>query len=117
MVDDDKGYRKLAETYLEKLEYSVLTVESAHLALEAVKNSRPDLIVSDFNMPGMDGVQFYFEIAKYHSHIPFVIVSGNPNEVFSRLCGSGPEILGKPHSFQEFGLLVKRMLNREKEKV
>jgi type II secretory ATPase GspE/PulE/Tfp pilus assembly ATPase PilB-like protein/ActR/RegA family two-component response regulator len=57
VVDDDRITRMLVKLLLEKDGYSVLEGENGHEALELAHRERPDLLIVDLMMPGMDGYQ------------------------------------------------------------
>ncbi len=57
VVDDDAMNRKMAERILTKNDLDVTTLSSGEELLEFVKTNRPDLILLDVNMPGMDGFE------------------------------------------------------------
>ncbi len=57
IVDDDMMNLKLAERILNKSDITVTKLSSGEELLEFVKNNRPDLILLDLNMPGMDGFE------------------------------------------------------------
>lgn len=56
LVDDDPNIRKLAKMSLERVgSWKVQAVASGHEALELLKTERPDVIILDVMMPGLDG--------------------------------------------------------------
>jgi CheY-like chemotaxis protein len=69
VVDDEEDMRKLmAELVKEAFAGSeVLTAPNAEQALESLKRHAADVVVSDFRMPGMDGIEFLILVAE---HIP-----------------------------------------------
>ena len=58
IVDDSKVIRKVARHILETLEYSVSEAGDGREALEMCRTSRPDVILLDWNMPVMSGIEF-----------------------------------------------------------
>ncbi|MCF8053226.1 MAG: response regulator [Desulfobacterales bacterium] len=74
VVDDLEEARHLLKKILEKNGFSVTTAANGKEALEAVRRSPPDLIVSDILMPEMDGYQFCQKVRQQEGldHIPFV---------------------------------------------
>jgi diguanylate cyclase (GGDEF)-like protein len=58
LVDDDRSIRLLYKTLLEKSGHTVTTACNGLEALELVKNCPPQLIISDWMMPEMDGIEF-----------------------------------------------------------
>ena len=81
IVDDEPSLR---EAYQEVLQpyYEVHTAANGSQALELCQRILPDLIVSDFDMPEMNGINFCREIRadKKFSQVPFLILSAHTNE-------------------------------------
>lgn len=78
LVEDDRDTR---EMYSEFLSYSGLEVTSArtgHGALESVRHHRPDIVVTDLAMPGMDGRELSRQLRSdlATSDLPIIAVSG-----------------------------------------
>lgn len=73
-VDDSAELRELGKLYLETIgDFTVTTADSADHALVTLKNQAFDLILSDFDMPGMNGIGFLTEVrARYHD-VPFIL--------------------------------------------
>ena len=89
IVDDELIPRKIAEKAL-KDHYHVATYDNAKTALEDLPNSKPDILLVDLHMPGMDGYAFLKEIRRLERHdlanIPVVIMTSDED--------SGAEIKG-----------------------
>ncbi len=62
----------------------VLSAPSARVALEILASERIDLIVSDFKMPGMDGIEFLFQARRLHPNIPRVMFTAFHSEDLAR---------------------------------
>ncbi|MCB0162264.1 MAG: response regulator, partial [Caldilineaceae bacterium] len=56
VVDDEAKIVKLARDYLERNNFRVIAADDGVTALAAARRDRPDLIVLDLNLPGMDGL-------------------------------------------------------------
>lgn len=78
IVDDDQNTRELLSTILRARGYTVLSSETAVEALDNLTEYKPDLIVSDILMPGLDGFEFCRKVRSEPGlqHIPFVMFSG-----------------------------------------
>lgn len=82
LVEDDRDTR---EMYSEFLSYAGLRVEatsSASRALERARDERPDVVVTDIAMPGMDGLELSRRLRATPPtrEVPIIAVSGNPTE-------------------------------------
>lgn len=95
IVDDNKNDRMLLADLLVSMNYDVIDAKNGIEALESIRTSKPDLIISDIMMPGMDGFAFLRELKKCESclEIPFVFytayyVSNKDCELASNLGAS-----------------------------
>jgi diguanylate cyclase (GGDEF)-like protein len=64
LVDDDRAIRTLYKSLLEKAGHDVIVADNGRAALEIVKTNPPQLIISDWMMPEMDGIEFCKELRK-----------------------------------------------------
>ncbi|MDD1687438.1 PAS domain S-box protein [Methanoregula sp.] len=80
-VDDEPDLLEVAKEFLESSqEFAVDTRVSAKEALLHLKNQRYDAIVSDFQMPVMNGIAFLKEVRLSVGNVPFIIVTGRGRE-------------------------------------
>ncbi|OPY38208.1 MAG: Bacterioopsin transcriptional activator [Methanoregula sp. PtaU1.Bin051] len=80
-VDDEPGLLEIARTFLEKSgEFSVDVHTSAQDALATDKFSSYDAIISDYQMPEMDGIAFLKEVRFRFGTIPFILFTGRGRE-------------------------------------
>jgi putative two-component system response regulator len=79
LVDDDAGLRALLRTTFELVDVAVEEAESALDALESVARNRPDVIVLDVQMPGMDGIELCRRLKSdpETALIPVILLSGS----------------------------------------
>ncbi|MCB0279047.1 MAG: response regulator [Calditrichaeota bacterium] len=71
LLDDDINFLKLLSFSLKRAKYEIVTEENGEKALETVNTLKPDLIISDIQMPVMDGFEFCKKI-RSASSIPLV---------------------------------------------
>ena len=114
-VDDEPSLADVVATYLER-ENDRITVETAHDAdegLETLREGAVDCIVSDYNMPGMDGVEFLRAVREEYPDIPFLLFTGRGSEeVASDAISAGAtDYLQKGSGTEQYGLLANRILN------
>jgi len=84
LVDDDKVSLRILENILKSNGYSVEAFQKVENAMEYLnnKNGHPDLIISDYFMPGISGLEFLNEVksGRDFTSIPFLFISANKNE-------------------------------------
>jgi len=101
IVDDEKI---LLEGWKEELTlagYSVKTAESGKEALEMIKDDKPDIVITDLVMPGMNGVEVCRQVKGIYPDVEVLFVSGHPREIEKHLmdflkAGGRDEFLRKP---------------------
>ena len=110
IVDDDTNISELISLYLIKECFDTMCVEDGEAALEAFNTFKPNLILLDLMLPGMDGYQVCREIRKT-SQIPIIMLSAK-GEVFDKVLGlelGADDYMIKPFDTKE---LVARVLRR-----
>jgi CheY-like chemotaxis protein len=76
LVDDEPSIRQLGSALLETQGYEVHVAEDGFDALASLKQSLPDIIISDLRMPNMNGFEFLSVVRQKFPHIPVIAISG-----------------------------------------
>lgn len=76
IVEDDPGLQKLGKTLLEAQGYEVRAAADGFEGLTALKQSLPDIIISDLQMPNMNGFEFLSVVRRRFPEIPVIVISG-----------------------------------------
>ena len=80
-VDDEQCLLEISKIFLERTgPFSVEIVTSAPAALDMMKARRYDAIISDYQMPEMDGIEFLRSVRTTGDTIPFIIFTGKGRE-------------------------------------
>ncbi|MDD1681948.1 MAG: PAS domain S-box protein, partial [Methanoregula sp.] len=80
-VDDEPGLLELCQIFLEQTgEFRVETVESAQEALAQLRREHYDAVISDYQMPGMNGISLLKSIRLQAGDIPFILFTGRGRE-------------------------------------
>lgn len=84
LVDDEPQQLQYLTMVLERGGFHVIKAESGRVALKMLQTASPDLILSDLNMPGLDGIEFCKEVYSIDSclGIPFMIISAIHDNFF-----------------------------------
>lgn len=111
VVDDDALYVELAREVLQSEDVNVISASNGLAALQALEKNLPDLIISDIEMPVMDGLTFYTRLKEKQTAIPFVFLSGTEDqELINRVLEMrGPKILKKMNIVTELRSLLNTM--------
>lgn len=112
-VDDDPELRALAATFLqrEREAFGVDTAASGQEGLERLAGTRYDCIISDYEMPGMSGIEFLGAVRESHPELPFVLFTGKGSEeVASEAISAGAtDYLRKGEASERYALLANRI--------
>ncbi|MGV8110792.1 PAS domain S-box protein [Methanospirillum sp.] len=80
-VDDDESFCGFFKIYLQKMgDFSVTTVRYGHQALDMILDGPYDIVVSDYQMPGMTGLDLLRAYRKKGVKIPFILFTGKGRE-------------------------------------
>ena len=113
IVDDDPSISELIELYLNKERYDTRCVEDGEEALREFASYKPDLVLLDLMLPGMDGYQVCREI-RSRSDTPVIMLSAK-GEVFDKVLGlelGADDYMIKPFDSKELVARVKAVLRR-----
>lgn len=117
IVDDEYGIAQLLEDVLKDEGHRVLLASNGRQALDRVAELRPDLVVTDFMMPVMDGAGLIEALAAQPAMaaIPIVLISSLPEEAVAERCPGYAFFLRKPFSIFSFIDVVARLLVDERK--
>ena len=100
IVDDDEGIRDSLYCFLDSEGHQCQTARNGMEALEILEHCTPDVIVADFNMPQMTGVELIKHIRSDHPEKEIavaLITGGNNNNDFGHAVGEcGVKLIEKP---------------------
>ncbi|CCO24653.1 response regulator [Maridesulfovibrio hydrothermalis] len=115
VVDDSKYIVKVVASGLIAAGFKVITASDGETAYGIAKETTPDLILSDINMPKMDGIKFCEKVQNNPqlSHIPFVIMSsGGDRRTMRELLHKGASaFLVKPFNIDQLVITAEKLLS------
>src|SRR4029077_18692773 len=113
VVDDEPKIATLAPDYLENAGLAGLRAGDGPTALATIRQRRPDLVVLDLGLPGLDGLDVTRELRR-DSSIPIVMLTARADEL-DKLLGLEPgadDYVTKPFSPRELVARVRAVLRR-----
>ena len=113
IVDDDNNIAELISLYLTKECYDTKIVNDGELALIAFEHYKPNMLLLDLMLPGIDGYQVCREI-RAKSDVPIIMLSAK-GEVFDKVLGlelGADDYILKPFDSKELVARVKAVLRR-----
>jgi len=116
VIDDDRSIRWVLEKALVQHGMDVRLFEDAAGALRALDQERPDAIITDIRMPGIDGLELLERIHLRHSELPVIIMTAHSDldSAVSAYQGGAFEYLPKPFDVDEAVALAQRALNHQR---
>ena len=117
VVDDEPPIVDMLVYNLERAHYRVLAARDGREALDVAQRERPDLIVLDLMLPGIDGLDVCRELRKTHD-VPIIMLTARDSEV-DRVVGlelGADDYVVKPFSVRELMARIKSVLRRVKPK-
>ncbi|HKO30584.1 MAG TPA: response regulator [Nitrospiraceae bacterium] len=76
VIDDEPGIRDLLDTLLSRKGYDVILAEGGQKGLEIFRRARPDVVVLDLKMPGIDGLTVLQQVRSLNPNQPVIILTG-----------------------------------------
>jgi len=114
-VDDDPGQTDLAKTYLERASetLSVRACNCVSAGLDVLETAPVDCVVSDYQMPGLDGLELLERVRRRDPDLPFVLFTGKGSEeIASEAISAGvSEYLQKGVGSDQYEVLANRVRN------
>ena len=113
VVEDNNALRILVSKMLSRLGYEVLSADSGENGLSIFLKRKFDIVLSDYEMPGMDGVALACSVKKSSPRTRVVIMTGTGKEiVFSRNSTSVDEVISKPFTLASIDETIKDRLGK-----
>ena len=115
LIDDDPTLLELLSQYLQEADYEVFTAANGTSGMKLAYNERPDLVLLDVMMPGMDGWEICARLREM-TQVPIVMVTAKSSEA-DKLRGfrlGVDDYVTKPFSFAELVARVQAVLGRAK---
>jgi len=110
VVDDEEAILYVFERYLSVVGYDVVTAPCGRDAVRAAQAGPFDLLITDFRMPGMNGVEVIGALRDLQPGLPALVISGNPIEAGT--LPAGVRFLSKPVSMPDLLALIPALMGQ-----
>jgi CheY-like chemotaxis protein len=113
IVDDNNDLRMVVAKMLSWLGYEVSSADSGEGGLGLFCQDQFDIVLSDYEMPGMDGVALACSVKKSSPQTPVVIMTGAGREtVISRKSTAVDEVIAKPFTLAQIDETIQNLAGR-----
>lgn len=115
VVDDEPGLRDFLEIMLHKQGYGVETAVDGLDAIEKVQNSNFDLVVTDMQMPRMNGIEFLREIKQKEPELTVIIITAyaSHQSAIEAMKLGAYDYITKPFKIDEIKLVIQKALDKK----
>ncbi|WP_417227071.1 sigma-54-dependent transcriptional regulator [Amphritea sp.] len=116
LVDDEKHIRLAAGQTLELAGYDVVTADCAEKALSLLDRDWPGVVVSDINMPGIDGLELMQRIMSIDADLPVILITGHGDisMAVSAMRDGAYDFIEKPFSSELLNDVVRRAAEKRR---
>lgn len=109
VVDDEPKVLKFIEINLKLHGFEVMTSTSGQEALDLVKLAKPDIVILDVVMPGIDGFQVLKELRTF-TDLPIIVFSASPGNHENAMRLGASDFIPKPFKGDEMVNRIKKLL-------
>ncbi len=119
LVDDDEWIRDSLTLYFSTEGCHMLAVETAEEGMDLLKQESYDIILIDYKLPGMDGLEFSKKIQEIHPDaIKILITAYKSKEVVSEAKSAGiQDFIDKPFTTKAFEDSLSRLIQRNEKEI
>lgn len=118
LVDDEEDFRQICSVTLGRRGFNVTQATDGEAALKILKKNRPDIVILDLKMSGMNGIETLQKIRDIEPILPVIILTGHGN-MGTAMAGIKLEVVDfiqKPVDMNQLGIRIKGILERGGEK-
>ena len=119
VVDDNESVREVLTIMLSRRGHRCESATNGIEAMQKVKQSNFDAVITDLQMPEMDGIVLMRELSHHFPDLPVMIMTGQPDDsvVESAISAGAKEFVSKPFEISELMMRLHQMLHIRKPTV
>lgn len=112
IIEDDANMRDMLAVSLQRREFDVVGSDSATTGLEALSASKFDVVVTDINMRGTDGIELCRKLAATHPELPVIVITafGSMDTAIAALRAGAVDFLPKPFELEDLSSAIDKAL-------
>ena len=116
VIDDDEIIRDSCKQIISEQNYQVELANNGYAGLQKINEMKPDLILIDLKMPGLDGMTLIDKIHHLDSKIIMIVITGYPTieSAVEAIKLGAYDFLPKPFTPNELRIITKRGLEKRK---
>ncbi len=116
VIDDDEWIRDSLGLFFEGEGCRLLALETAEEGIEAMKKQAFDIVISDYRLPGMDGLAFFRHVQKIHPSVMKILITAyGSEEVMSEASKLGVhDFIDKPFTSETIETSLSRLIETHK---
>ncbi len=117
VIDDDVSLLELLKFQLEEKGFEVLTADKGQTGLELIRENELDIILTDLNMPGMNGIEMVKQAKEISPNTEIIMITGegSTEKAIEATKAGAFYYVEKPLEFEELLLLIGKALEREQQ--
>ena len=114
VIDDEPGIRKMLDLELSAEGFVVFTAESGISGIELFTKERPDLVMTDIKMPGMDGIEVLKHLKEMSPDVEVIVITGHGDmeTAIQALQLDAGDFVTKPFVGESLSVAIKRARDR-----
>lgn len=116
LIEDEATLAKNIKVYLEDFDYEVQVVETGEQGLTALDTFKPDIILLDYQLPGINGLEFLINLRSIECVAKVIMITahGNTQIAVDAMKAGAVDYLTKPLSLSELKLLLDKTVSIER---
>lgn len=110
IIEDDAQMRDMLAVSLRRRDFEATCCESATAGLETLSASKFDVVVTDINMRGLDGIEFCKRVASSHPDLPVIVITafGSMDSAIAALRAGAVDFIPKPFELDTLAAAIER---------